>query len=258
MRNTLFLRPATGLALAVALLATSACATKKYVGAKIAPIDQKVSDLEARDQKKDASIASLEQNVNRVEEQAQSAERRANEAAAAAAQANERALDSGQKAEQAQRAAGEVRLALDQRAAELEQKLAALDNFQLVGREVVLFGVGKSTLSEEAKRQLDSSVVKITAHKRYLLEVQGFADRTGSPALNLELSRRRAQEVVRYLNLEHKIPLFRIHVLGMGSAAPIADQSTKAGRRQNRRVEIRLYSADPSAQNATSARVSVQ
>jgi len=261
MLNTLTsLRPVVFAAMATSLLCliSAGCATKKYVGTRVAPLDQKISELEGKDQKTDAAIASIEQNVSRVDERAQAADRRAGEAANAAAQANEAAQQSGAKAEQAERAAADVRSALDQRSSELEQRLAAIDNFQLIGKEVVLFASGKARLDAEAKRQLDAAVGTISAHKRYVLEVQGFTDKTGPVALNLELSRQRAQEVVRYLTLQHKIPLHRIHVLGMGNAAPVADDKTREGRKLNRRVEVRLFSADPGAGKSTTARASGQ
>lgn len=230
------------------LLLSTGCATKKYVGARVAPVDKRVTDLEAKSQKTDASVAGLEQNISRVDERAQSAEKLANDAGSSAARANDAATQSGQKAENAQRAANEAKTLVDQRSSELEQKvgsqIASLDNYQLVGKEVVFFPIGKSILSADSKKQLDAAVSTIMSHKRYVLEVQGFTDKTGTPEMNLELSRKRAQEVVRYLTLEHKIPLFRIHVLGMGYASPVATDKTAAGRKQNRRVEVKLYSAD--------------
>jgi len=256
MKTFTSLRPIVlaAMATSVLFLVSAGCATKKYVGTRVAPLDRKIGELESKDQKTDASIASIEQNISRVEEKTQAADRRAVEAANAAAQANEAAQQSGSRADQAQRSANDVRAALDQRSAELEQKMAAIDNFQLIGKEVVLFSSGKALLDADAKRQLDAAVGTISAHKRYVLEVQGFTDKTGPVGLNLDLSRRRANEVVRYLTLQHKIPLYRIHVLGMGNASPVADDKTREGRKQNRRVEVRLYSADSGAGKNTSAR----
>ncbi len=256
MKTFTSLRPIVlaAMATSVLFLVSAGCATKKYVGTRVAPLDRKIGELDSKDQKTDAAIASIEQNISRVEEKTQAADRRAGEAANAAAQANEAALQSGSRADQAQRSANDVRTALDQRSAELEQKMAAIDNFQLIGKEVVLFSSGKALLDADAKRQLDAAVGTISAHKRYVLEVQGLTDKTGPVGLNLELSRRRANEVVRYLTIQHKIPLYRIHVLGMGNASPVADDKTREGRKQNRRVEVRLYSADSGAGKNTSAR----
>jgi len=88
---------------------------------------------------------------------------------------------------------------------------------------------------------LDEAVGQLNNTKNFIMEVQGFTDTTGSAAMNLELSRKRADEVVRYVTLKHNIPLRRIHVLGLGEDAPNADNSNRAARKQNRRVDINVY-----------------
>jgi hypothetical protein len=90
-------------------------------------------------------------------------------------------------------------------------------------------------------QKLDDAVAKLQGNNNYVLEIQGFTDKTGSSLSNLELSRKRADEVVRYVTLKHNIPLRRIHVLGVGEDAPDADNSTRAARKQNRRVDINVY-----------------
>jgi OmpA-OmpF porin, OOP family len=71
--------------------------------------------------------------------------------------------------------------------------------------------------------------------------VQGFTDKTGSAVSNEQLSQARAASVARYLVNEHKIPVRSITTLGSGYALPVADDKTRDGRKQNRRVEIRLF-----------------
>jgi outer membrane protein OmpA-like peptidoglycan-associated protein len=80
--------------------------------------------------------------------------------------------------------------------------------------------------------------------KHYIVEVQGFTDSTGASAANVELSRRRAAAVVRYLTLDGKLPLYRVNTIGYGKASPAADNKTRDGRKQNRRVEVKLYTPD--------------
>ena len=84
-------------------------------------------------------------------------------------------------------------------------------------------------------------MAKLQGNNNYVLEIQGFTDASGGAASNLELSRKRADEVVRYVTLKHNIPLRRIHVLGLGEDAPNADNSNRAARKQNRRVDINVY-----------------
>ena len=76
---------------------------------------------------------------------------------------------------------------------------------------------------------------------RFVIEVQGFTDKTGSALTNEQLSQARADSVARYLANEHKIPVRAITTLGSGYALPVADDKTREGRKQNRRVEVRLF-----------------
>ena len=76
----------------------------------------------------------------------------------------------------------------------------------------------------------------------------GFADRTGSKAYNLELARRRADAVVRYLSVDKNIPLRDIRMLGVGSEFPNADNKTRAARKENRRVDVKIYALNISGQ----------
>ena len=72
------------------------------------------------------------------------------------------------------------------------------------------------------------------------MEIQGFADWIGNDAYNNQLTQKRADTVRRYLAEQHSIALFRMHILGFGKIRPVADNKTREGRAENRRVEIRL------------------
>ena len=74
----------------------------------------------------------------------------------------------------------------------------------------------------------------------------------GNAGYNQELSQRRAMTVARYLSAEHEIPLRRIQMLGIGSEKPVADNKTREGRMQNRRVEVKVYTL-PAGANAVTA-----
>jgi OOP family OmpA-OmpF porin len=74
-----------------------------------------------------------------------------------------------------------------------------------------------------------------------VLEVSGFADATGNVDRNRALSQRRADAVIRYLVENHNIPLRRIVTpYGYGESHPVAENSSRDGRAQNRRVEVKL------------------
>jgi len=128
----------------------------------------------------------------------------------------------------------------DQTRNRLTEVVGNLDNYQHVTTESLFFAVNKSKLTKEEMEKLDQAVAKLQGNANYVLEVQGFTDKTGSAASNLELSRRRAEEVVRYLTVKHNVPLRRIHVLGVG-VAPDSDNTTRAARKQNRRVDINVF-----------------
>jgi len=74
-----------------------------------------------------------------------------------------------------------------------------------------------------------------------VLEVTGYADATGNTERNRALSSRRADAVIRYMVENHQIPLRRIVTpYGFGESNPIADNKTREGRAENRRVEVKV------------------
>ncbi|MCC7175909.1 MAG: OmpA family protein [Bryobacterales bacterium] len=231
--------------LAVALTGLG-CATKKFVRESVSPVQQRVDDLEKANKQQDASLAELEKGVSRADERAQTADSRAGAAAREAARANEQAA-AGIKdaagarslAEQGINRAGQVEKGLGT----LGERVESLDNYRLVTSETVQFKLGQASLTDEARQKLDALASRVSGMKRYTIEVQGYTDSTGSPETNLRLSQRRAEAVVRHLTLEGKVPLFRVQTIGYGEASPAADNKTREGREQNRRVEVRLFEA---------------
>jgi len=120
-------------------------------------------------------------------------------------------------------------------------RISALDDYAPQQTAAVNFKSGSSVLSPESKTTLDDIASKALNAKGYVLEVSGFADSRGSVNLNRALSQRRADAVIRYLVENHQIPLRRIVTpYGYGETNPVAENETKEGRAQNRRVEIKL------------------
>jgi outer membrane protein OmpA-like peptidoglycan-associated protein len=96
-------------------------------------------------------------------------------------------------------------------------------------------------LSPEAKQSLDQLAERINGQRAFMIEVAGHTDSTGGDAKNFRLSRDRADAVVQYLAVNHKIPLRRfVTPMGYGKTESVADNTTAAGRAQNRRVEVRM------------------
>lgn len=104
------------------------------------------------------------------------------------------------------------------------------------------FKFDSAELSAEAKGILDQFVQKlIEENKGVFIEIQGHTDNTGTDEVNMALGQKRAEAVMMYLYKQHRIPLHRMSVVSMGSAMPIADNTNRDGRSQNRRVEILVY-----------------
>jgi len=121
------------------------------------------------------------------------------------------------------------------------ERISALDDYVPQTTAAVNFRSGSAVLSTESKTTLDDIASKAMNAKGYVLEVSGFADTTGSVARNRALSQRRADAVIRYLVENHNIPLRRIVTpYGYGEMNPVAENETREGRAQNRRVEVKL------------------
>ena len=120
-------------------------------------------------------------------------------------------------------------------------RISALDDYAPQETAAVNFKSGSAVLSPDAKTKLDDIASKAMNAKGYVLEVSGYADSRGSVNLNRALSQRRADAVIRYLVESHNIPLRRIVTpFGYGEMNPVAENETREGREQNRRVEIKL------------------
>lgn len=121
------------------------------------------------------------------------------------------------------------------------ERISALDDYEPQTVTAVNFRTGSAVLSDDSKMKLDEIATKALNAKGYVLEVSGFADSTGSIARNRALSQRRADAVIRYLVENHNIPLRRIVTpYGYGEMNPVAENTSREGRAQNRRVEIKL------------------
>ncbi len=240
MKASITTRPALMFGTAVLALVSTGCATKKHVRQTIGPVEARVGSVEKRTAEQAAAIGDVENNVSRVDERAMEADRKAGAAGQAAQKAQSSADNAQLRADNAHTLAGTAQQMADQTRNRLTEVVGNLDNYQHVTTESLFFAVNKSKLTKEEMDKLDQAVAKLQGNANYVLEVQGFTDKTGSAASNLELSRRRAEEVVRYLTVKHNVPLRRIHVLGVG-VAPDSDNTTRAARKQNRRVDINVF-----------------
>ncbi len=105
----------------------------------------------------------------------------------------------------------------------------------------VRFPFGDAELSSEAIAILDDLAGKIKAYGKALyVELEGHTDNIGPDDYNTDLAYKRALAVRNYLNQNGRIPLHAMNTISLGEHHPIADNSSRDGRAQNRRVVVRV------------------
>ena len=123
----------------------------------------------------------------------------------------------------------------------LGKRISELDDYETRDSAKINFASGKATLTAEAKSALDEIATKAQSTNGYLVEVTGFTDSIGGETPNLNLSRRRAEAVIDYLERVKQVPIRRVLTpVGFGESLPIADNSTSTGRAENRRAEVKV------------------
>lgn len=137
--------------------------------------------------------------------------------------------------------AGEISRLARNEAGRAHDRISSLDDYVVQDSASIYFKVNSVIISPEDRRALDELAHKAATTKGYVIEIAGFADSTGNTAKNRALSQQRADAVVRYLQENHEIPLRRmVTPFGYGETRPVADNTTAEGRRQNRRVEVKI------------------
>jgi OmpA-OmpF porin, OOP family len=196
---------------------------------RVAPVETRVTTSEGRLDTAENRMTAAEQNAQRLSGQLE-------ELAAVANTAR-----GGAKA--AQETADQALAATKANSAEIlatNDRISQIDNYEAKNNIAVNFKVNSAVLSDEAKAALDEIAAQAKAEKGYLIQVTGYASADGTEAKNRVLSERRADAVRRYL-AEHDIPLHRmINPFGFGELKPVAENNTREGRKQNRRVEVAI------------------
>jgi OmpA-OmpF porin, OOP family len=230
------------------------CATKKYVQNTAAPIQAKVDQVGEQTSRNGTQIEETRNQVKQVDEKAQSgisaAQERASTADQHAAAADQHAGEAMNRADQANKLGEKNTQDLNA----LRGVVANLDDYKLQTSVAVPFAFNKYELSADAKAELDKVAGEVKSGKRFFIAVEGYTDSTGSKAYNEALSRRRADKVVEYL-VVHEIPIYRIHMIGLGQQRPVDEARNREARAKNRRVEVKVFNADQTT-NTSAATVS--
>jgi len=215
---------------ALALGATTACASKKFVRTSVGEVNDKVDSLGRSVEETQNRTKQNEGKITEVDQKAQAAGQAAQTANQSAQQANQTASNAMSMAEG------------------VDNKLSTFDkqNRRLV-YEVVLnedsgnFKFGKAVLPDEAKQKIDMMVQSLkTDPKNVFIEIEGHTDNVGEKAINEKIGLERAEAVQRYLYEQYQIPLHKMNVISYGEDKPVAPNKTKEGRAQNRRVVIKV------------------
>jgi outer membrane protein OmpA-like peptidoglycan-associated protein len=212
----------------MALLLTTGCSTKNYVRSQTGPLIQQTNELDSKTAQDHRDITDTDQRAQAGIANAQSA----------ASTADQHAQAAGQSADTATQAAQDAVNHVDT----LTGVVANLDNYKELSNASVTFGFDKAVLTPDDKAQLDQVASSLTNAKGYILAITGGTDSVGDAQYNFALSNRRADAVVTYLATKYNIPPHKFYLIGIGKESPVADNSTRAGRAENRRVEIKLMS----------------
>jgi outer membrane protein OmpA-like peptidoglycan-associated protein len=205
-------------------------ARKKYVQRQTAPIRDRVNEL-------DELTSSNTKMIKDTDARAQDGIRLAS---TKATEADQHAIDAGNKAQMAQQTATQA----NARLTTVEQVVGNIDQYKASTQTEIRFRPGQSVLSKNAKTALDDMATPLKDQRGYIIEVQGFSSGHGQAAI--ATSQKMADAVVRYLVLNHEIPVYRIYVVGMGNA-PVptaAGEDAKTKRTSGGRVEISLLKND--------------
>lgn len=195
-------------------LAGAGCAKKSYVQREVGEVNKKIEAVSAEVEKTQQRVQQNEVRIDQVDKTAQAGIGEAKGSAKAAME----------KADEAAKVA----------AGKLVYQVT-------LSNDKVRFPVNRAEISDEAKAIVDEAVAPLVqANRGVYFEIQGHTDATGSSEYNRRLGEERAMAVRDYLAMKHGIALSRLSVISYGEENPVADNKTRDGRAQNRRVVIRI------------------
>jgi outer membrane protein OmpA-like peptidoglycan-associated protein len=204
-------------------------ARKTYVKRQTDPIRDRVNEL---DDLTAANGKAIKDTDARAQAGIKLASDKANEA-------DEHAIDAGNKATMAQTTAQQATTRIQT----VETVVGNIDQYKASNQTEIRFKPGQTMLSKNAKDALDEMANTVKGQRGYIIEVQGFS--SGKGQIAIQNSQKMAESVVRYMVLNHEIPVYRIYLVGMGNA-PVAgdDADAKTKHISGGRVEISLLKND--------------
>jgi len=198
----------------VAAVAVAGCAKKSYVQKEVGEVNKKVDAVSAEVEKTQQRVQKTEVRIDEVDKDAKTGIGEAKDSAG-------KAMTKAQEAEKA--AKGKLIYTVT------------------LSNDKVTFPVNRAEISDEAKALIDEAVGPLKAENRGVyFEIEGHTDATGDENYNFKLGEERAMAVRDYIAKTHGIALSRLNVISYGESKAVADNKTREGRAQNRRVVIRI------------------
>jgi outer membrane protein OmpA-like peptidoglycan-associated protein len=208
-------------------LVTHPFANKKYVQRLVGPIRDRLNELDELSSQNSKAIKDVDaratQGIQLASEKS--------------SLADQHATDAANKAQQAQMAATQA----STRVSTAEQMVGSVDQYKGSGQTEIRFRVGETALSKASKDALDEMAAPLKDQRSYIIEVRGFAPGRGQAAI--ASSQKMADSVVRYLVLNHQVPVYRIYVISMGNA-PVTGADGATAHSSGGRVEVNLLKND--------------
>jgi len=213
-------------------------ARKNYVKRQTEPIRDRVNEL---DDLTAANGKAIKDTDARAQAGIKLASDKANEA-------DQHAIAAGNQATMAQQSAQQATARIQT----VETVVGNIDQYKASNQTEIRFRPGQTVLSKNAKDALDEMANTVKGQRGYIIEVQGFS--SGKGQIAIQNSQKMAESVVRYMVLNHEIPVYRIYLVGMGNA-PVAgsDEDAKTKHISGGRVEISLLKNDLEQLSSNSA-----
>ncbi len=208
-------------------------ARKKWVNRQVAPVKDRLNELDQLTAKNATDIKDVDSRAQAGIKQAQTT----------ADSANQQAVAASSQAGQAQQLAQQANTQTNQ----LGTTISNLDQYQQVTDTEIHFHAGQIGLNEKAKEALDQIATQLQGQKGYIVEVQGYSTAHGQAGI--QKSQTMADAVVRYLVVDHQVPVYRIYRLAMGNT-PREDSTSTASGTSGTVVHVTLMHNSLAASNS--------
>jgi outer membrane protein OmpA-like peptidoglycan-associated protein len=203
--------------------------TAEALAARVDPVETLANSTQAMTEDNQMRIGVAEKRLDETDQNAQRLSGQVEELSTVANAALSAAKGAQSTADQAESDASMA-----------NERISALDDYEVFSTMSVHFKSGSARLTDRAKEEIDEVANSVSKNlKGWIVAVEGYADSTGHTAKNRSLSERRANAVIDYLVTKRGLPPRRVvQPFGYGSLNPAAANNTREGRALNRRAEI--------------------